>query len=665
MSQNAGKVGRPSKVATAIAVFISKLKTAAPDAYEGLWRQECASVLGNYPLNTQRAYLTQYRNAVRTEFGENHPALSVKASRLLKDIPSDPDIDHNTSNSTAPISTSAAHFISKLKAATPDAYEGLWRQECASVLGSYPLDTQRVYLTKYYRNPIHSELGEDHPILALMSIKAVREIIASAATSSTKATALDTVAINDTPVKRASNSIFAVFADRLRIAEPNDIEHLWQQEWEARNLSNYPASTQHTYVTKYRKAIIETLGEEHPAVGIVKTLKTARSLKDSDYMISGRGRPPVLQQQISGFVNAIKDARHTSRGNLKKYHARVRDLWESELNRLLGNYTTATVSKNTSAYRSALVAEGLTDDDELLSIVCLPEELYAGVRKNYGKKLVARQNDLLPAYNWEKIVETAVSLLPPTPDCTLQQLPIFAKRYAVHVNEQQATKIAFALQIITGRRPFEVFCLGKISPVFSDPPTGATGKVMDNWHVEFVGQAKTKERDGTKFGVAFTIPILTKAKTVLFAWSVLRQSTFGKAWTQINDSETFAKTVLMPTNPSAIYSNIRKKILLPLWPQADKPGRETTQYAKELGAIRSGNIRSLYAEIADHFFRPKDKTKAAFFASILGHSDDDLETQSSYMKYYLPDVGSKPAVVTSKRRINSRLIENAKLNQNF
>ncbi|QIB41247.1 hypothetical protein G3A56_25665 (plasmid) [Rhizobium oryzihabitans] len=56
----------------------------------------------------------------------------------------------------------------------------------------------------------------------------------------------------------------------------------------------------------------------------------------------------------------------------------------------------------------------------------------------------------------------------------------------------------------------------------------------------------------------------------------------------------------------------------------------------EAKKIKAHNVRALYAEIADQFFRPKSKTKAAFFAEALGHTEKDIETASSYMKYYLP-----------------------------
>lgn len=62
-------------------------------------------------------------------------------------------------------------------------------------------------------------------------------------------------------------------------------------------------------------------------------------------------------------------------------------------------------------------------------------------------------------------------------------------------------------------------------------------------------------------------------------------------------------------------------------------------------------MRALYAEIADQFFRPKSRTKAAFFAEALGHTEKDIETASSYMKYYLPD--KKDAGAT--RRIKKQL----------
>ena len=50
------------------------------------------------------------------------------------------------------------------------------------------------------------------------------------------------------------------------------------------------------------------------------------------------------------------------------------------------------------------------------------------------------------------------------------------------------------------------------------------------------------------------------------------------------------------------------------------------------------NIRAINAEIASAFCRHHNLTKATFMAKILGHSEEDLQTANSYMKFYLPEV---------------------------
>ncbi|QIB41518.1 hypothetical protein G3A56_27370 (plasmid) [Rhizobium oryzihabitans] len=126
--------------------------------------------------------------------------------------------------------------------------------------------------------------------------------------------------------------------------------------------------------------------------------------------------------------------------------------------------------------------------------------------------------------------------------------------------------------------------------------------------------------------------MLTKARDVIFAWMVLRYSESGQIWREMTSDE-FKADLLRAPNPKCILPAVRDEILEKLWP---KVSLEDTPNVIEAKKIKAHNVRALYAEIADQFFRPKSKTKAAFFAEALGHTEKDIETASSYMKYYLP-----------------------------
>lgn len=67
------------------------------------------------------------------------------------------------------------------------------------------------------------------------------------------------------------------------------------------------------------------------------------------------------------------------------------------------------------------------------------------------------------------------------------------------------------------------------------------------------------------------------------------------------------------------------------------------------------NIRAINAEIASAFYRHHNLTKATFMAKILGHSEEDLQTANSYMKFYLPEVTKAGVAQGIKTRFMKRL----------
>ncbi len=70
---------------------------------------------------------------------------------------------------------------------------------------------------------------------------------------------------------------------------------------------------------------------------------------------------------------------------------------------------------------------------------------------------------------------------------------------------------------------FEVFTQAQLMPA-------PYGNGVSKWSVLFNGQAKTKQGEGTKFGVTYEIPVLEQSKIVLDAYHRLRNSSEGKLW---------------------------------------------------------------------------------------------------------------------------------------
>ncbi|QIB41507.1 hypothetical protein G3A56_27300 (plasmid) [Rhizobium oryzihabitans] len=103
-------------------------------------------------------------------------------------------------------------------------------------------------------------------------------------------------------------------------------------------------------------------------------------------------------------------------------------------------------------------------------------------------------------------------------------------------------------------------------------------------------------------------PRADKSARCHFAWMVLRYSESGQIWREMTSDE-FKADLLRAPNPKCILPAVRDEILEKLWP---KVSLEDTPNVIEAKKIKAHNVRALYAEIADQFFRPKSKTKAAF-----------------------------------------------------
>jgi hypothetical protein len=331
------------------------------------------------------------------------------------------------------------------------------------------------------------------------------------------------------------------------------------------------------------------------------------------------------------------------------YKRGLAKIWKSELDEMLQTLKSNTVLTTTAAYRNELRRRGM-DDELTLSIVRPPEDAQKARSIQYRDAIVEQHRDLVPMPHWQEILDHAKELIPAS-DASWSALEQAASKAATEITRQRAVEIGVALGILTGRRPFEIFCQGVFAPLplMADPTSTehSRGRGYETWRVLFSGQAKTRGNDGTQFDQSFPIPVLTKAREVIFAWMVLRYSESGQIWREMTSDE-FKADLLRAPNPKCIYPAIRDEILEKFWP---KVAPEDTPNVIEAKKIKAHNVRALYAEIADQYFRPKSRTKAAFFAEALGHTEKDIETASSYMKYYLPD--KKDAGAT--RRIKKQL----------
>ena len=445
-------------------------------------------------------------------------------------------------------------------------------------------------------------------------------------------------------------------------ADADDYADLWEKEWET--FADKSVSTRNIYASRYRNAIREAYGDNHPALHFVKVLDRSDDPLRTVESRGAGGRKATRADSIDLFGTAAQTLkeehdRSLAEGKTEKqasavYKRGLGKLWKSELDEMLQTLKSNTVLTTTAAYRNELRRRGL-DDELTLSIVRPPEDAQKARSIQYRDAIVEQHRDLVPMPHWQDILDRAKELIPAT-DASWSALEQAARETASDISRTRAVEIGVALGILTGRRPFEIFCQGVFSPlpIMADPTTNTEhtrGRGYETWRVLFSGQAKTRGNEGTQFDQSFPIPVLTKARDVIFAWMVLRYSESGQIWREMTSDE-FKADLLRAPNPKCILPAVRDEILEKPWP---KVSLEDTPNVIEAKKIKAHNVRALYAEIADQFFRPKSKTKAAFFAEALGHTEKDIETASSYMKYYLPDQKDAGATRRVKKQLAKKI----------
>lgn len=262
---------------------------------------------------------------------------------------------------------------------------------------------------------------------------------------------------------------------------------------------------------------------------------------------------------------------------------------------------TASTQKNyISRYRKAIEEEFENTDDvpegaleEVYKIVKHDPKVTKSVNNDYGTTVRLQVRNLQLIENWRQLVRVFNDFL---------------------VSDNPRLRL-IGLMGVTGRRFFEVCVSGDFSLEIMEMPESHV-KVKQKWVLRFIGQAKTKGREGTMSEETYNIPCLAPAKDVYNAFQWLRSSHEGKMWSQMSSRELNAKV----NNQINRYLRSHEDIL-PLWPRGV--------------TLTTKCLRALYAEIAYKVFAPSTMAKAPYFAQILGHSVEDLNTALSYMDYVL------------------------------
>lgn len=264
-------------------------------------------------------------------------------------------------------------------------------------------------------------------------------------------------------------------------------------------------------------------------------------------------------------------------------------LWETE-SALFGSKSLATQKLYTTQYRNA-IRERAGDDSPALGIVKMSAGATDAINAAYTAKIAYDNRNLVKIDRWRDLVAVAHDRL----------------------RSRDPLSIIAALALLTGRRSYELMCLAG----FAYRTFGVEhGSGRMKYEVEFTGQAKTRGRAGTQFENTYPIPVLAPASDILTAYLAFLSSPIGQ---KMRDASNFSFNSQYAAKLNAVVMRDYGH----LWPAGT--------------GLAIKCFRSLYAEIAYKMMAPKGLSKNAYFASVLGHKEDDLTTALSYFDYYLED----------------------------
>lgn len=310
-----------------------------------------------------------------------------------------------------------------------------------------------------------------------------------------------------------------------------------------------------------------------------------------------------LTEELETFAKEVVDL--VVPKNTRGWRKKIEELWIDIQERGLSERTESTQKLYMSKFRSAVkdrLREQETDtkrynrlEADLTKIISIDPEIMTRLKEDYDDTINEGNANLIQVPKWEKVLEMAREMMR-SGDMELR---------------------ALGLIMMTGRRFRELLQTGELSLIQSENGSRRTQR----WLLDFSGQLKTKEGEGTMYEKTFAIPTLAPAKEVLRYFNGLRESKLGKAWMDMSP-ELLNKRV-----NQALNKRLKRSEIANYWPA----GKSLT--IKEL--------RALYAEVAYKNFHPK-MIRAHYFSAILGHSKEDQETALSYMKYILTDEDLQP-----------------------
>ncbi|MFZ4240374.1 protelomerase family protein [Streptomyces murinus] len=287
---------------------------------------------------------------------------------------------------------------------------------------------------------------------------------------------------------------------------------------------------------------------------------------------------PADKERIDRFVAKIRDAGSDEQRmhmavltELSAIHRRV--------NPKTGEpYAPTTNRSLITDYRNVIKAE-LGEDAPVLEKFKYSAARVTEYRQHQQEQREERHRNQRPL-NAQEHIERAVALL----------------SYNAKVRWSNAAAIA-GVVALTGRRPYEVGCVGGFEPDPTDAP-----------RVLFSGQTKTRETE--RAATAYSIPVLAERDLVLETVVRIREEV-DPALDNKTYSQRFGKEVGI----------VAKRTFT----DADRQ------------PITPRELREAYAAVAYRKFASRKISEVQFYNEVLGHQGTDLNTSLFYFAFYIND----------------------------
>ncbi|WP_082789640.1 protelomerase family protein, partial [Acetobacter malorum] len=407
---------------------------------------------------------------------------------------------------------------------------------------------------------------------------------------------------------------------------------------ELARMEHLKPSTRKGYIMRYRKAVSEAFGSDHPALSFLTATGLAQEIQNQPpkppapvqtvhTAISSSYKPPTRKEALAAFTVALRAAAASAQPG-----DAIEALWQREWASTAHLADTTRKLYVSKYYRPAAKAI-LGEDSPYLTMIAVPADMMDRINGDYRHRVISQNKTLIHVPHWRDLVDVASGVIRKAQGWT-------------RLTTDQATQVAAALLLLTGRRPYEVISCGSFEPAAL--PGGAKG-AKSKWSVMFSGQSKTRGREGTNFETAYEIPVLAPAPDVLAAFQKLRASPDGQEWQTLTNDEFSALTNSRGPDGVLAIRAVVTDLYGPLWPKEDMVFNRRANRDE----VKVKGLRPLYAEIAYKFFSAPAISKNSFFATVLGHTAKDLETSLSYFDYYLDDTGN--AATSGVKKIKNRI----------